>query len=193
MKSEIEATFLNVNKDKMRATLKEVGAVLKKPEFMQRRVVFHLPTGHEIKGGWLRVRDESDKVTMSLKVIDGDRIEDQKEACIKIDNFDEGVAILSLIGCEKKAYQESKRELWLLDGVEVTIDEWPFLEPYVEVEGETEEIVKEVSEKLGFDYSKAYFCAVGKIYSLKYGIDEDIINNKTPEILFNGKNPFVKE
>lgn len=192
MKTEFEATFININKDEIRAKLKEVGAILKRPEFMQRRVVFRLPKGHEIDGGWLRVRDEGDKVTMSLKIINGEKIEDQKEACLKIDNFDEGVTILSSIGCEKKAYQESKRELWLIGDTEITIDEWPFLEPYVEVEGESEEVVKEVSNKLGFDYSKAYFCAVGKIYSLKYGISEDIINNQTPEILFDGKNPFSR-
>ena len=192
MKTEFEATFININKDEIRAKLKEVGAILKRPEFMQRRVVFRLPKGHEIDGGWLRVRDEGDKVTMSLKIINGEKIEDQKEACLKIDNFDEGVTILSSIGCEKKAYQESKRELWLIGDTEITIDEWPFLEPYVEVEGESEEVVKEVSNKLGFDYSKAYFCAVGKIYSLKYGISEDIINNHAPDILFDGKNPFSR-
>ena len=54
---EYEAKFININKDSVRENLKLVGAELIKPEFLQKRVVFNLPTGHEIKGGWLRVRD----------------------------------------------------------------------------------------------------------------------------------------
>ncbi|MDO8570053.1 MAG: CYTH domain-containing protein [Candidatus Daviesbacteria bacterium] len=190
MDIEFEATFPNIDKNEIREKLKELDAVLKKPEYMQKRVVFKLPKGHEIKGGWLRVRDEGDKITMSLKVIDGDNIDDQKEIYLKVSDFQQAELLLSSIGCEKKAYQESKRELWILDDVEVTIDEWPFLEPYLEVEGKSKEIVEEVSKKLGFDFNKALFCSVDKLYNLKYGISQDIINNQTPEIIFGGKNPF---
>lgn len=189
---EFEATFPNIDKDKIRATLQQSGAQLARPEFMQRRVVFNLPTGHEIKGGWLRVRDEGNKITMSLKIVDGDKIENQKEIQLTVDNFDQAVSLLETTGCQKKAYQESKRELWKIGDTEITIDEWPFLEPFVEIEGKSEDEVKAIAKKLGFDYSKAKFCAVDTLYSEKYQITEDQINNHTPEILFSGKNPFVK-
>ena len=192
MEIEYEATFINVDKDEVRAKLKDIDAKLVKSEFLQKRVVFNLPKDNEIKGGWMRVRDEGDKITMSLKIVDGDKIHDQKEICLKIDNFDNAVQLLEMLGCQKKAYQESKRELWLISDVEVTIDEWPFLEPFVEVEGKSEEIVKIVSEKLGFDYSQAWFCPIGTIYSKKYNIPEDVINNQTPKIVFGDKNPFVE-
>jgi adenylate cyclase class 2 len=192
MEVEYEATFIDIDKDEYRKKLEQAGAKLIKPEFLQKRVVFHLPKGQEIKGGWLRVRDESDKITMSLKIVDGDKIENQKELCLKINDFDEGLEFLSKIGCEKKAYQENKRELWMLDDVEITIDEWPFLEPYLEIEGKSEEKVKAVAEKLGLDYSKAMFCSVAPIYSKKYGVPEEVINNNTSEIVFGGKNPFLK-
>lgn len=192
MYTEFEATFPNIKKSDARASLKKAGAKLVRKEYLQKRFVFNLPSGHEIKGGWLRVRDEGDKITMSLKIVDGDKIENQKEIQLKIDNFNEGVALLEATGAKKKAYQESKRELWKLNGVEITIDEWPFLEPFVEIEGKSEDEVKEIARKLGFDYSKAKFCAVDVLYSEKYGVSEDMINNNTPEILFDGKNPFVK-
>ncbi len=192
MEIEYEATFTDVDKDEVRGRLKEAGALLIKPEFLQRRFTFNLPSGHEIRGGWLRVRDEGDRLTMSLKVVDGDRIDDQKEICLGIDDLEKAESLLTSIGCQKKAYQESRRELWRLDGVEVTLDEWPFLEPFVEIEGKSEKEVMAVSKKLGFDYGKALFCAVGTIYSKKYGISEDFINNRIPLITFGGKNPFTK-
>lgn len=191
MSIEFEATFPNIQKDHIREALKKLGATLIKPEFMQKRTVFTLPQGHEITGGWIRVRDEGDKITMSLKVIDGDKIEDQKEVNIIVDNYENARSLLSSMGCGEKAYQESKRELWGLDDVEIMIDEWPFLEPFVEIEGKSEQSVRMMSEKMGFAYDKALFCSVATLYHMKYGVTEDFVNNKTPQLVFDGANPFV--
>ncbi|MEA1963109.1 MAG: CYTH domain-containing protein [Patescibacteria group bacterium] len=149
-----------------------------------------MPKGNHINGGWLRVRDEGDKITMSLKVIDGDQIHNQKETQLTVDNFEEARKFLTGIGCEEKAYQESRRELWEMDKVEITIDEWPFLEPFVEVEGKSEEQVRVVSEKIGFNYTQARFCSVDTLYNEKYNISINQINNHTPKILFEMDNPF---
>lgn len=191
MNIEYEATYANIDKKNMRDLLADAGAALARPEFSQRRVTFNLPKGNEIKGAWLRVRDEGDKVTMSLKIVDGDRIRDQKEIQLKIDDFQAACDLLRTIGCEEKAFQETKRELWKVDGVEITIDEWPFLEPFVEIEGSSEEAVRKVSDKLGFDWDKARFCSVDALYAEKYGISEDRINNHTPKIVFDMINPFI--
>jgi len=191
MNIEYEATFIKINKKEIKKRLEDSGAKLIRKEYLQKRAVFLLPKGNEINGGWLRVRDEGDKITMSLKIVDGDKIHDQKEVMLQVDNFEEAKKFLVSIGCEEKAYQESKRELWKLDDVEITVDEWPFLEPFVEVEGNSEEVVKAVSKKIGFDYGKAKFCAVDTLYSEKYGIEKEQINNNTPKILFEMENPFI--
>jgi len=191
MDIECEAKFINIDKNDIRKRLAKAGAKLVRPEFLQKRIPFHLPKEKRSKDVWLRVRDEGDKITMSLKMVTGDKIEDQKEICLEIDNFDRAVQLLTAIGCEPKSYQESKRELWKLDGAEITIDEWPFLEPLVEIEGPSEEAVKTVSEKIGFDYSDAIFGGVGKLYKMKYGIPPDKINNY-PKIVFNMENPFLE-
>lgn len=191
MQIEYEATFPNINKETIRQKLLEIGANCVRPEYVQKRRTFHLPSGHEIAGGWLRVRDEGDKIVATLKVVDGDKIENQKEINLKVESFESTCELLQTLGCEEKAYQVTKRELWKIDDVEVTIDEWPFLEPFIEVEGLSEEGVRGVAEKLGFNYREARFCAVGTLYSEKYGISEDQINNHTPIIDFGIENPFA--
>lgn len=192
MKTEYEATFTQIDKNEIRKRLESVGAKLLKKEFLQKRKTFELPTGHEIKNGWLRVRDESDKITMSLKVVKEDgKIEDQEEIELIVNDFENACELLTTIGCIEMAYQETKREIWKMDGVIVTIDEWPYLEPFVEVEGESEKVVKEISELLKFDYSTAYFGSVTGLYMKKYGITEKRINFETPLILFDmDENPF---
>ncbi len=114
MRIEYEATFPNINKDEIREKLKKAGAKLIRPEFLQKRVVFNPPKEHKVEGAWLRIRDEGNKITMSYKIIHNRKnrkIEDQKEICLIIDNFKSAEFLLSAIGCERKAYQESKREL----------------------------------------------------------------------------------
>lgn len=193
MNIEYEATFRNINKDEIREKLKVAGAKLIKPEFLQKRSVFLMPSGHVIEDAWLRVRDEQDKITLALKIVKNNlKIEDQKEIELKVDSFETACELLQTIGCKKKGYQENLREKWELDGVEITIDEWPYLEPFVEIEADSEERVKKVAEKLGFNYQNAYFGVVTGLYATKYNLSEDKINNHTPEILFNMKaNPFL--
>jgi adenylate cyclase class 2 len=194
MEIEYEAVFTNIDKDVFRETLKAAGAELKRAEYMMTRSAFHLPNmpvNGEGARGWARVRDEGNKITMSVKVIDGEGIESQKESCVVIDNFKQGVTLLTAVGCVEKAHQESKRELWMLDGVEVTIDTWPFLEPFVEVEGKSEASVRTVSEKLGFAWADAKFCAVDTLFSERYGISQEQINNNTPHLVFDMENPFA--
>ncbi len=193
MHIEYEATFENVNREDMRARLGACGATLVRPMFLQKRTVFFLPKGNDIQGGWLRVRDEGDKITMSLKVVDGTTISDQKETCLTVDSFTEACEMLTGIGCTQKAYQETRRELWVLDDVHITIDEWPFLPPFVEVEGKNESVVRKVSESIGFDYADARFCHVGTLYGEKYDFPESVFNDETPLLTFDMENPFVKK
>lgn len=192
MKIEYEATFPNIDKSAMRERLILAGARLVKPESLLKRNVYRLPAGHELEGGFLRVRDEGDKVTMSLKVIKECGIEDQQEICLTVDDFIQASEFLNAIGCEAKSYQETRREVWELDGVEVDLDEWPFLEPFVEIEGESEEEVVATCEKLGLDYGDAKFCSAGKLYSEKYGLPLELINNQVTLINFEMENPFLK-
>ncbi len=191
MQIEYEATYTNIDKDGIRQKLKNAGATLVRPEFLQKRVVFNLPESLPLKGGWLRVRDEGNRITMTLKLIEGKGIESQKEVLLEVSSFENAEELLVLLGAHKTAYQENKRELWKFNGVEVTIDEWPFLEPFVEIEGDSEDAVKNASEKLGFDYKDAIFGSVTTLYSKKYAVAEKAINNEIPKIVFKMENPFM--
>jgi adenylate cyclase, class 2 len=191
MKTEFEATFPNISKEEIKNKLESLGAICEKKEFLMKRVTFNLPSNE--RGTWLRIRDEGDKITLSLKSIqnEGRNIEDQKEIFTKIDDFDEGVELLERVGCIKKAFQENKREIWILNEVEIVIDEWPFLEPFVEIEGKDEESVRNISGILGFDYSTAIFSSTDVQYSNKYGVSEDFVVNNVSRIAFGDKNPFI--
>jgi hypothetical protein len=94
---------------------------------------------------------------------------------------------LRLSAAKKRIFQESKRELWQLGDTEVTIDTWPCVKPFVEIEGKSERAVRKVAWVLGFDYSKAVFGSVGAVYHMKFGVWPDNIEKKAGEITFKNK------
>ena len=73
----------------------------------------------------------------------------------------------------------------------MTIDTWPFLETFVEIEGENELEVRNISEQLGFNWGNAIFDGVTLQYANKYHITKERINNQTPKIIFDMENPFL--
>jgi len=185
MQIEYEATFTQINKIKMRQKLKHIGAKLIKPEFLMRRHVYQPPI--KLEEGWLRVRDEGDKITMALKQMTGKKIEDQKEIEFEVSNYEAACKLLETIGCFNKSYQETLREIWNLNNVEICLDTWPGLQPIVEIEGKNEKEVKAAAADLGFKWKDAIFWSADEIYERELGIPREIINNQTPEITF--KNP----
>ncbi|MBR1796253.1 class IV adenylate cyclase [Candidatus Saccharibacteria bacterium] len=181
MNNEIEAQFLNINKDEIRKKLREAGANLEKPEVLMRRVVFD--TGPH---SFARVRDEGDKILMTYKnVADDHSILGTKGVNLMVNDYDDAILFLRGCGLEIKAHQETRREIWMLGEVEICIDTWPWIPTFIEIEGPTEDSVWSTAEKLGLDRKMAKFGSVDTTYQHYYGIEPDVINLHTPEILFD--------
>jgi len=192
MHTEYEATFFPIEKDVIREKFRAAGASLIREEYLQKRVNFHLPKeSPHFSTGWMRVRDEGGATTMSIKAVENnDVMEGQKEICLAVEDFEKARGFALALGVKEKAYQESKRELWQLDGVEICIDEWPWLEPFVEIEGRGESQVRGIADRLGFSWEDAYFGAVDGLYERRYGVSKYTINNETPRFVFSEPCPF---
>lgn len=169
MKSEIEVKFLDINHDAIRTKLKGLGARCNHEKRLMRRFIVETPEMHE-KDAFLRVRDEGSKVTMTYKQFDKLAVDGAKEIEITIDNFDDGVSLVKTVcpTVNRVSYQESKRETWMLGDVEVVLDEWPWLKPYIEIEGESEDALKQVAEQLGLSWNAAVFGDVMAAYRVEY-------------------------
>jgi adenylate cyclase class 2 len=183
MKKEIEATYLSVSKEGTRKKLKANGFVLQTPEYMMRRKTFDFSHVAPGRNKWGRVRQESDKVTMTVKEVRGSGINDIYEVELIVNDFDTASAFFEACDIPAKAFQENMREVWNRDDVEVTIDTWPGLNPFIEIEAETEKAIQKVSEELGFNFDKAVFGSIDLVYEKELGIPAATII-KLPEITF---------
>jgi len=91
--------------------------------------------------------------------------------------------------------QESKRETWKSGACEVVLDEWPWLDPYIEIEATTESEVKDVAQRLGLNWILAKFGDVMVAYRDQYPyLNEAQTVGKVPEVLFDAPLPdLLKE
>jgi adenylate cyclase class 2 len=190
MNSEIDAKFLDIDIDDIRAKLSNIGAELVKPEVLMRRVVFDLGSH-----SFVRVRDEGDKIVMTYKnIVDRNSILGTKEINVTVENYDDTIQILKSCGLRVKSHEESKREIWKYKDAEICIDTWPWIPTFIEIEAPSEDSVWQTAQKLGFDKAQAQYGPVDTTYAHYYGIKQEVFNQQTPEVLFDMDPPeWVKK
>lgn len=187
---EFEAKFYPVDKDQLRLKLKEVGASLISPEHLMRRVIYDHKSHSDFICDFVRVRDEGTKITMSAKThSQTGKMVDEKEVEIVVNNYDNATKIFKAMGFIPDRYQETLRESWILGDVHIDIDTWPGLEPYCEIESDSEEKIKQISEKLGFNWSDHFVSNSMDMYADIYEIDVQEVLRKAENLTFEN-NPF---
>ncbi len=168
MKTEIEAKFVDVDIEDVRGRLREIGAECEQPMRLMRRVAIDSEYMRTGKDSFLRVRDEGDKVTMTYKQFDDLSLHGAKEIEVIVNDFEQTIALLTQAGLAPHTYQETKRETWRFKSTEIMIDEWPWLNPYVEIESDSGDKVRETADQLGFSWNDAVFGDVMAAYRVQY-------------------------
>lgn len=191
METEFEAKFYPINKEEYRKKLLSMGAKLTIPERKMRRLIGDKLVNPQINCDYIRIRDEGNLVRLSAKVHakNGGKIGDQKEEDIVVLDFDKTKEIFEASGFKFNRYQETLREEWEFESAAITIDTWPGLLPYSEIETSSEEKVKEIAEKLGFDWNNKILTSAPDILSKVYGLPIEDVLEKVVNITFEN-NPF---
>jgi adenylate cyclase class 2 len=171
MKTEIEVKFLNIDHDELRKLLLlNGGKCVTKLRLMKRAIIDYPDRRLQKKpsNSYIRVRDEGDKTTLTYKKFDSLSVDGAKEIETIVKSFEDTVNIFTAIGLEVESLQESRRETWEIMGSKVELDEWPWLDPYIEIEGPSEGHIRKVSAKLGLDWDKGVFGDVMVAYRAQY-------------------------
>jgi adenylate cyclase class 2 len=165
MGNEYETKVLDINVEEIQEKLKKLGIKKEKDIFLRRWVFDIGEKGEE----WIRLRDEQDRVAITYKLKRGKGISDTEEIEVYVDDFDKTAEILSKLKFSGKYYQENKRELYKFKEMEISIDSWPKIPPYLEIEAPSEEKVHEGLRLLGLTGKDAGHPSVKDVYE-KYGI-----------------------
>lgn len=198
MNTEIEATFIDIDHEEIRKKLKVLGGKLLQPEHLLQRTIFDYPDMRlDKKSAWVRLRREAESVTLTYKQRADETIDGMKEIELTVDNLELTANFLLEIGLVVKSKQENRREIWELGDCEIMLDTWPWIPVYAEVEGPSEAAVKDLSQKLGFEWKNAIFDSADAIYMKYYDITRTEISSceiafgPTPEWLENKRNQVI--
>ncbi len=126
---------------------------------------------HNNSKKWIRVRQTNDKTTIAVKHIladNGTGLQQMLETEIDVPSIKEANNLLEALGYSYKSYQEKERITYILDGYEIDIDTWPGIPTYFEVEGESEEDLENILNKLGYSMKDTVSCTADDVYR-KYG------------------------
>lgn len=177
MQTEFEITFCPINRDKIREKIQKLWGKRCMKNILMKRTVFDNSTKNN---SYVRVRDEWNKITCTYKEISDWKLDihSVKELETEIQDYETMVRIFQNLWMRQKAVQESYREIWSInDEIDIMIDEWPWMRPFIEIEGKNEEVVKKHTEKLWFSWEEWIFGAVDQVYKKELWIPENVINN----------------
>lgn len=166
MAQEFETKVLDIDVTEIENKLKKLNAKVR-PEVLMRRWVFDIDLS---KSEWIRLRDDGKKATITYKCKTGTGIGDTEEIEVETANFEKTAEILSKLKFKDKYYQENKRKLFILDDIEFSIDSWPKIPPYLEIESNNEKKVKKGLALLNLENKDAGDLSVKDTYK-RYGID----------------------
>ncbi len=169
MKSEIEARILEIEKEELIKKLEKIGARFI-GNYNQKRYVYDF--NPVISNKWIRLRNNGEKSSLTIKEIVNDGINGTKELEIEVSDFDITNLILNELGYNFRSYQENKRTRYVYNNIEIDIDTWPNIPTYVEFEGPDENELLDFIESLGYKKEDIITDGVKKIYK-KYGKDID--------------------
>ena len=105
---------------------------------------------------WIRLRKSNDSIELTSKHILEKRSTDFQnviEIEVSVSSFEETNNFLQSIGISRRSYQEKIRSSYTFKDAQIEIDQWPLLEPYMEIECNNDETIKEIINKLNLkDY-----------------------------------------
>ena len=187
---------MEININDLRKKIKENGGKKIHKMVMYKRYVFDLLDSKE--KGYIRTRNENGRITITLKTYPPG-IKYAKEYEILLDKkstIEDAKELLLAQGYKIKAYQETLREKWSLDGcLEIVIDTIPGIPTYVEIECKNETQIKKISKLLGFDMKDAKYGPFVNQYIDYYdiNIDDGRHKNLTFKNINNELQPLKKQ
>ncbi|MEV8609491.1 CYTH domain-containing protein [Amycolatopsis sp. NPDC051373] len=168
MPIEHEAKILDIDPQATAALILEKGGTQVSDTRLMRRHVYDITPGNQSK--WIRLRDTGSETTLCVKEIRSDAIDGTYEVEVTVSDFTSTNELLGLLGFTPKSYQENRRTSFELDGVQLEIDEWPRIPPYLEIEASSATDVVRTAGLLGYTEEQLTSENTTKVYG-RYEIE----------------------
>ncbi|MEO8581685.1 MAG: CYTH domain-containing protein [Patescibacteria group bacterium] len=160
LKEEIEVRILDIDPLEVSNNILEKGGQLVFSG-IQERDIFEIPNAGSSKS-WLRLRSAETGTTLAIKIDKGGVVEELE---VEVSDHAAMLGIFRALGVAPRAHHQTHRSLYQLPGeIEVSIDTWPQLDPFLEIEGPSIEAVMTAVALLGLDTEQITPMNIVQIY-----------------------------
>jgi len=167
---EIEVRFLGIDKDAMKKKLMLMGATDLGEELLQETIFYDTGRTWLKDKKMVRLRKTPTKQVMTFKHNERETLEGTTEIELPVDDLAKAKAFLEALGLKAFRLQEKKRHTFLWDGVSITLDEHPGVPVYLEIEGSSEQVVRDTARAMELDWNRARFESSRDFIENIYGI-----------------------
>ena len=168
--TEIECRFLEIDKDALIKKLLELGAEDKGETMLEETIIYNQDLSWRQENRFLRLRKVGGKTKLSYKEHREHTVDGTYEIEFGIEDYKKAELMFEKIGLRPYRHQQKKRHTLELDGVTFDIDTWPRIPAYVELEGESEEVLKKAAQMVGYDWKNVIFNNASWVIENKYNI-----------------------
>ena len=171
MPKEIEARFLEINKDDLISKLRKLGAVDEGEKFLE-EIIFYDPEfkWRDVERKFVRLRKLGDVTKLTYKQNKEETIDSTTEIELEVSDMHKTEELLEAIGLVAYRHQEKKRHSFHLGKAIFDIDSWPKIPTFLEIEGPDEQTIRDAAQKLGLEWSKAVFDDARSVIEKRYSI-----------------------
>ncbi|MDO8470648.1 MAG: CYTH domain-containing protein [bacterium] len=169
---EIEARFINLNREEIEEKLRSLGAQKTQDAFFKEWLFFH-------KGDpdWddnhrrIRVRTDGTTTWMTYKANATWEVDSTEEVEFKVSSAEDAIKLLIATGIPLQRHQEKKRITYQVRDIMFDLDFWPKIPMVLEIEAPTKESVQEGARLLDLSWEDAIFVDQKVLHNQYYGID----------------------
>ncbi len=142
MNTEFEIKLLDIDISATTKLLVNLG-FKKQPSQNFKRFIYPISNS---TNSWLRLRTDGSKTTLTVKEYSFDAVDGVKELEIEVSDFEKTHELLQKLGHKSSNYQENRRAVFVSSryDAELSIDGWPLIPAYLEIEAKDEKTVNEL-------------------------------------------------
>lgn len=169
---EIEVRFLEIDKEALIKRLLSLDAKNLGEDLLEEIIIYDkkLVWQNEKPFKRIRLRVRKGQATLTYKCHLAKTASGTEEIEFEVSNKENALAFLEKLGFVPYRHQEKKRHTYTFGEVTVDIDTWPRIPTYVELEGPSENALKDVAKRLGFNWNEAVFDDARSIIENRYSV-----------------------
>lgn len=167
---EIEVRFLEINPEEIKSKLKSLGAKDLGEENLTEIIFSDKEKTWFDQNIRVRLRKSKNKIHLAYKHTYANTALGTREIEFLVPNWDKAREFLIAVGLIEARIQEKRRHTFKINNGEVVIDYWPNILPWIEIEAESEEDIKEIAKALELDWKNVRFEDAAYIIENDYSI-----------------------